>query len=136
MSGFGSHKLPFGAIITAFVLIISGGWASDAIKGEVLFPWIPHAEEYRLFIIAVVILLFFISSAILYQIRHQYLPVRSLGNSRSTPLPVLIMLISKPNILPPEIDAKSLQLKDRDGIKVELKGKTLKEDIGILTTIK
>ena len=80
------------------LLVLSGSWTADALKGESLFlKWCPGLEGRQWAVTSVVAALFLLSALWLYRNRQRYVPIRTLSRVAALPHSSLTFLISPPN---------------------------------------
>lgn len=130
-------KIPWRALIPAWLVLISGGWAADGLKGEVIFGerWTVFAAHPWLGTL-VSVLLFMGTSIWLYANRQAFSLVRSLSRDRCEPRESLILLVSPPNILPAQREALFPLELVQNGQSVELEGVSLADDIKRLDALR
>lgn len=132
------NRVPWRALMAAWLVLITGGWAADGLKGEVLFEhWWPVLAQYQGFVTLGVVVLFIAASIWLYHQRQAFSLMRSLSRRLCEPHASLILLVSTPNLTPSSITSLfPLQLRSDRGFTVELHGKSLAEDIKVLDPIR
>ena len=110
------REVPWSALLPACVVLVSGGWVADGLKGEVLFPgvmdrvgmpghWWPG--------MAVAGLCFVVATLLVYGMRRHFVPVKSLSRHECEPHRSLILFISptpnEPEFLDPPPSIKVTQ---------------------------
>lgn len=111
------------ALLPGWLILISGSWVADGLKGEVLFgdwAWGRLLAEHRWLGLAFAVLCFVLASLWLYSYRRDFERVRSLSQDRCTPHRSLVVLVSTPNPVPHEERDGSLRLPAPDGREIRL----------------
>jgi len=128
------RKLPWSAIFAAIITIISSGWATDAIKGDVLFG----LEDRKVYVAVLVTLLFFIAFLWLYLKRLDFLSVRTLLQEEVVPHKAIVILLSPSEPRLPVKIVDGFKFMDDKTLKVDLSGKprNIEEDIDNLNKIR
>ena len=121
------HLYRWRALLPGWLILISGGWVADGLKGEVLFgdwEWSrPIPDLYlRLGSLAIAFGCFVLASLWLYSYRRDFERVRSLSQDRCTPHRSLVVLVSTPNPVPHEKPDGSLCLRAPDGQEIRTTG--------------
>jgi hypothetical protein len=127
----GHSSYPIGGLFAVMAVMVFGGLASDAVKGQRLFTWLPIPEWVPTSSISLFVLLMFFSSVfLLYKLRYQFQAVRSLSEHECTPYKCIILPVSSPY---PEL---SVSFSGRTIMvdTVRLTGDDVKEDIERLAT--
>lgn len=92
------RKSPLIGIIPVFLMVVSGGWISAGLNGEVLFEqWHPVFQQFQFLTIIVSTIIFVISVIWLYHYRKYFLAVRTLEQVQTRPHGVLIVFVSSSN---------------------------------------
>lgn len=121
------------SIFVFFVLLLvlsSGSWVADGVKGEVLFSdWPFFFREWGLLIAFVV---FFAASGVLYWLRRTFANIQSLSQHLCDPHKSLILFVSPPFGATLNIEKDgSRTLSFQDGTKIQLSD-DLQQDIAAL----
>lgn len=134
------------ALVPAWLILVSGSWVADGLKGETLFrewQWVralaewsaAHGQlswiDFRIAGLVFAVSCLAATSFWLYNYRRDFAQVRSLAQSPCSPHCSLVLLVSIPNPEPACSDGK-IQIPDKKGGYVPLEG-TLDRDIGRLT---
>jgi len=129
---------PWPAILVAWLIIMTGSWTADGLKGDVLFTlWAPALARYQWLAILVVFVVFVSASIWLYHHRQAFSLARSLSRHLCEPHSSLILLVSPSNIpLPDPASLFPLHFRLDNGTSIELQGASLTEDIQTLDTIR
>ena len=129
-------KIPWRALVPAWLVLISGGWAADGLKGEVLFENWPLFAAHPWLGALVAVLVFMATSIWLYANRQAFSLIRSLSRHLCEARESLILLVSPPNILPAQQDNLfPLELVQNDQT-VQLAGDSLADDIKRLDALR
>lgn len=114
------------AVFLALLVLISGSWLADGVKGEVLFLDWSGFFANRAWGLSVACAVFLVSSYGLYRLRHAFANIQSLSRHKCEPHKSLILLVSIPSdgILP-DCDRKlcfpdGTKLRFPDGEEVQL----------------
>lgn len=131
-------RVPWRALLAAWLVLIAGGWAADGLKGERLFEsWWPAVAQYQWPVTLGAVALFIMASIWLYYQRQAFILARSLSRRLCEPHASLILLVSTPNLMPSSTASLfPLQLTSDRGIVVELHGVSLAEDIKALDVLR
>jgi len=124
-------KTPWLALIGAWVIIMTGSWAADGLKGDPLFAaWCPILAKYQWLVVPFVSGVFVAASILLYHHRQAFSLARSLSRHLCEPHQSLTLLVSPSQPpLSPTSPLFPLRLVANNGSSVELQGKSLEEDI-------
>jgi hypothetical protein len=88
-------RVPWRALILAWLAFITGSWVSDGLKGDALFVvWWHPLGQYSGFVTALVCVVFMGASICLYHNRQAFSLVRSLSQHLCEPHAVMILLVS------------------------------------------
>ena len=131
-------RLPWRALLLAWLVFMTGSWASDGLKGEPLFGvWWPWLGQHPWYVTAFVCMVFIVTSICLYHNRQAFAPVRSLSRHLCEPHEVVILLVSPSNpAVTPGAPLFPFHLTDGRGHSVALAGASLAEDIKTLDAIR
>ena len=91
--------------LLVLLVLSSGSWVADGIKGEVLF-----LDWFGSWGLSVAIFVFFAASGLLYRLRRAFANIQTLSEHECDPHKSLILLVSTPT-LGIELDAKSRMLR-------------------------
>lgn len=119
------RKYRWRALLPGWLILISGSWVADGLKGEVLFgdwPWGRLFAEHRWLGLALAILCFVLASLWLYSYRRDFERVRNLSQDRCTPHRSLVVLVSPPKPVPDVEQDGSLCLPAPDGREIRTTG--------------
>jgi hypothetical protein len=132
-------KTPWSALLVAWLIIMTGSWMADGLKGDQLFAtWLPPALAKCQWLIILFAFVVFISASIwLYHHRQAFSLARSLSRHLCEPHSSLILLVSPSNIsLPTTSPLFPLYLGLDNGMSIELRGTSLTADIQALDQIR
>ena len=113
------------ALLPGWLILISGSWVADGIKGEVLFAdwhWGRVFAEHRWLGLTLAVACFVVASLWLYSYRRDFALVRSLSQVVCTPHRSLVVLVSTPSLIPSEAPGGSFRLLPQDEPEVALTG--------------
>jgi hypothetical protein len=132
------NRVPWRALMAAWLVLITGSLVADGLKGKALFEhWWPALTQYQWLITLGVVVLFIAASVWLYHQRQAFSLARSLSRHLCEPHASLILFVSTPNLTPSGTASLfPLQLRNDRGPTVELHGKSLAEDIKALDAIR
>ena len=130
-------RIPWRALILAWLAFMTGSLALDGLKGDALFVmWWRPLGQYQGLITALVCLVFIITSIGLYHNRQAFSRARSLSRHLCEPHAVVILLVSPAR---PALAQTSplfpLHITDDRGNSVKLTGASLADDIQALDAI-
>jgi len=130
-------RVPWRALILAWLAFMTGSWASDGLKGELLFAvWWRPLGQYPGYVTALVCVVFMGTSIFLYHNRQAFSLARSLSRHLCEPHAVLILLVSPTRpTLAQTAPRFPLYITDDRGNSVELTGISLADDIKALDAI-
>lgn len=84
--------------------ILTGSWTADGLGGEALFSgWCPELKGFRGWTLFAVLAVFIGLSVWLYVHRQRYFPIRMLSRRKCEPHASLILMVSTPNFVLPEL---------------------------------
>lgn len=109
------------ALLPGWLILISGSWVADGIKGEILFAdwtWGRTFADHRWLGLTLAAACFVLASLWLYSYRRDFTPVRCLSQVVCTPHRSLVILVSTPNQKLEEKDDGSLHLPRQDGSEI------------------
>jgi hypothetical protein len=130
-------RVPWRALILAWLAFMTGSWASDGLKGEPLFAvWWHPLGQYPGYVTALVCVVFMGTSIFLYHNRQAFSLARSLSRHLCEPHAVVILLVSpaRPTLVQTST-LFPLHITDDRGNSVELTGTSLTDDIQALDAI-
>ena len=84
------------AFFQALLVLISGSWLADGIKGEILFSDWSGFFANRAWGLSMALAVFLASSYGLYRLRHAFANIQSLSRHKCDPHKSLILLVSTP----------------------------------------
>lgn len=114
------------AFFPALLVLISGSWLADGIKGEVLFSDWSSFFANRAWGLSVAFGVFLASSYGLYRLRHAFANIQSLSRHKCDPHKSLILLVSTPTFKT-RLDAVSRTLHFPDGTDIKLSDNLCKD---------
>lgn len=106
------------AVVLALLVLISGSWIADGVKGEVLFSDWSDFFANRAWGLSMAFVVFLASSYGLYRRRHAFANIQSLSRHKCDPHKSLILIVSTPT--------REIQLDDSrilhfpDGTEIQL----------------
>lgn len=119
-------------IIVFLVLLLvlsSGSWVADGVKGEVLFSDWPFFFDDREWGLLIAFVVFLVASGVLYRVRRTFANIQSLSQHLCDPHKSLILFVSPPSGATLNIEKDgSRTLSFQDGTKVQLSD-DLQQDI-------
>lgn len=128
-------NIPWVGMVAALSVLITGSWAADVLKGDMLFSnWFPLLKEHQILVMIGTLLLFLASFLFLYKHKADFLGVQELSHQLCDPHEGLILLLTDPNFSPP--DNNHPWYITKGGITVCVKGDSLDEDINELEKLK
>ena len=108
------------------LVLISGSWIADGVKGEVLFSDWSGFFANRAWGLLVAFGVFFVASGLLYRLRRTFANIQSLSWHKCDPHKSLILLVSTPTFGTRLDDSQTLHFSD--GTEIQL-NKDLHQDI-------
>ena len=122
---------PWGALLSGWLILISGSWVADGMKGEMLFAdwtWGRLFADHQWLGLTLAAACLMLASLWLYSHQRDFTRVRGLSQVVCTPHRSLVILVSTPNHILEEKDDGSLHLPQQDGPEIRFTG-DLDEDI-------
>ena len=119
------------ALLPGWLILISGSWVADGVKGEVLFGdwwWGGVFADHRWLGLALAGMCFAVGSLWLYSYRRDFALVRSLSQVVCTAHRSLVIIVSTPTLTPEKKHDGSLHLRPKGGPDFRFTG-SLPEDI-------
>lgn len=106
------------AVFLALLVLVSGSWIADGVKGEILFSdWFDFFGN-RAWGLSVAFVVFLVSSYGLYRLRHAFANIQSLSRHKCDPHKSLILIVSTPT--PGTRLDDSIMLHFPDGTEIQL----------------
>src|SRR5262245_42824494 len=130
-------RVPWRALILAWLAFMTGSLASDGLKGDALFVmWWRPLGQHQVLITALVCLVFIVTSICLYHNRQAFSRARSLSRQLCEPHAFVILLVSPARPAPAQASLLfPLHITDDRGNSVKLTGASLADDIKALDAI-
>ena len=107
------------AFVLALLVLVSGSWIADGVKGEALFADWSGFFAHRAWGLSVAVGFFLVASFGLYRLRRAFANIQSLSWHKCDPHKSLILLVSTPTF-GTELDAASRTLRFSGGTDIEL----------------
>lgn len=107
------------AVFLALLVLVSGSWIADGVKGEILFSdWFDFFGN-RAWGLSVAFVVFLVSSYGLYRLRHAFANIQSLSRHKCDPHKSLILIVSTPTP-GTRLDDSTIMLHFPDGTEIQL----------------
>ena len=106
------------AFFLALLVLISGSWLADGIKGEILFSDWFDFFAYRLWGLLVASVFFVAASYGLYRLRRAFANIQSLSWHKCDPHKSLILLVSTPTFGTRLDDSRTLHFQDKTEVQL------------------
>ena len=107
------------AFVLALLVLVSGSWIADGVKGEALFADWSGFFAHRAWGLSVAVGFFLVASFGLYRLRRAFANIQSLSWHKCDPHKSLILLVSTPTF-GTELDADSRTLRFSGGTDIQL----------------